>query len=147
MTTKTILLVEDNQDDLDLTLRALRKSKIPSTVAIVRDGVEALDYLFGTGSHAGRDTSDQPRVVFLDLKLPRVAGLEVLRQMRADERTRNVPVVVLTSSSENHDMLESYHRGANSFIRKPIDFDEFVQAIQQMNAYWLVLNEVPYGKR
>ena len=138
-----ILLVEDNPDDEALTLRALKKSNVMNEVVIARDGVEALDYLFGTGTHAGRDLSVMPQVVLLDLKLPRVDGLEVLRRMRADERTRLLPVVVLTTSNEQRDVVDSYRLGANSYIRKPVDFVEFTGAVQQLGLYWLLLNRRP----
>lgn len=140
---KTILLVEDNPDDVELTLRAFSKSKIGNEIVVVRDGQEALDYLFATGAHAGRDASALPEVVLLDLKLPKVDGLEVLRRLRADERTRLLPVVVLTSSGEQQDMLSSYDLGANSFVRKPVDFAEFMDAARHLGLYWLVLNQVP----
>jgi two-component system, response regulator len=143
MKTKIILLVEDNPDDVALTLRALKKSKIMNEVVVVQDGVEALDYLFGTGKHAGRDTRDLPQVVLLDLKMPRLDGLEVLQRVRSDERTELLPVVVLTTSSEDKDRVESYKLGANSYIRKPVDFNQFVNAVQQLGLYWLVLNEAP----
>jgi two-component system response regulator len=143
MLQKTILLVEDNPDDEALTLRALHKSKVANSITIARDGVEALDYLFGTGAHAGRDVSELPQVVLLDLKLPKVDGLEVLRRIRADERTRMLPVVILTSSKEEQDMANAYTNGANSYVRKPVDFNQFVDAIGQLGLYWLVLNEVP----
>jgi len=142
MSAKTILLVDDNQDDIDLTLRALRKSKIANDVTVARDGVEALDYLFGTGAYAGRDTLNQPQVILLDLKMPRLGGLETLRRLRANSRTRNIPVVILTSSNEERDLIESYDLGANSFVRKPVDFVQFAEAVQHLNLYWLVLNEV-----
>jgi two-component system response regulator len=142
MNAKTILLVDDGQDDVDLTLRALQRSKIGNEVVVARDGVEALDYLFGTGVHAGRDTNIQPQVILMDLKMPRMGGLEALRRLRADTRTRNVPVVILTSSKEESDLVESYGRGANSFVRKPVDFVQFVEAVQHLNLYWLVMNEV-----
>jgi two-component system response regulator len=143
MPQKTILLVEDNPDDEALTLRALHKSKVANSITIARDGVEALDYLFGTGAQAGRDVSELPQVVLLDLKLPKVDGLEVLRRIRADERTRMLPVVILTSSKEEQDMANAYTNGANSYVRKPVDFNQFVDAIGQLGLYWLVLNEVP----
>lgn len=140
---KTILLVEDNPDDEALTLRAFRKSHILNPVVVARDGVEALDYLFGTGAHAGRDTRDQPQVVLLDLKLPKLDGLEVLRRIRADPRTRLLPVVILTTSNEDRDILSSYELGANSYIRKPVDFEQFIEAARQLGLYWLVLNVPP----
>jgi two-component system, response regulator len=142
---RIILLVEDNADDEALTLRALKKNNIANPVIVVRDGKEALDYLFGTGEFAGRNTSDIPQVVLLDLNLPRVGGLEVLRRMRAERSTATVPVVVLTSSKEDHDLVESYRLGANSYVRKPVDFVEFVEAARQLGLYWLVLNEAPPG--
>jgi CheY-like chemotaxis protein len=141
MTDGVILLVEDNPDDEALTLRALRKNNIANRVEVARDGAEALDYVFGSGKDAGRDASLLPQVVLLDLKLPRVDGLEVLKRIRADERTRLLPVVVLTSSKEDRDLVESYSRGANSYVRKPVDFQEFVEAVRQLGLYWLVLNE------
>jgi two-component system response regulator len=138
-----ILLVEDNPDDAELTMRAFRKSKIVNEIVLVSDGVEALDYLFGTGAHAGRNTKSKPEVILLDLKLPKIGGLEVLRRMRADELTRRIPVVVLTSSNEERDILSSYDLGANSFVRKPVDFAQFVDAAQQLGLYWLVRNQPP----
>jgi two-component system response regulator len=138
-----ILLVEDNPDDAELTLRAFRKSKILNEIVVVSDGVEALDYLFGTGAHAGRNAKSKPEVVLLDLKLPKIGGLEVLRRMRAEEQTRRIPVVVLTSSNEERDILSSYDLGANSFVRKPVDFAQFVEAAQQLGLYWLVRNQPP----
>jgi len=138
---KVILLVEDNSDDVELTLRAFRKSKVLNDIVVVRDGVEALDYLFATGPHAGRDPNLTPEVVLLDLKLPKIGGLEVLRRLRAEERTRRIPVVVLTSSNEDKDILSSYDLGANSFVRKPVDFAQFLEAAQQLGMYWLVMNE------
>jgi len=141
--TNIILLVEDNADDIELTLRAFRKSKIVNELVVARDGVEALDYLLATGTHAGRDSSSNPVVVLLDLKLPKIGGLEVLKRMRAEERTRRTPVVVLTSSGEEKDILSSYDLGANSFVRKPVDFSRFVEAAQQLGLYWLVLNQGP----
>jgi CheY-like chemotaxis protein len=140
---KVILLVEDNPDDVKLTERALKKSKILNELLVAQDGVEALDYLSGTGKYAGRDTSVLPQVVLLDLKMPRMDGLEVLQRIRADERTKFLPVVVLTTSSEDRDRIESYKLGANSYIRKPVDFDQFVSAVQNLGLYWLVLNEAP----
>ncbi|MEE8374251.1 MAG: response regulator [Dehalococcoidia bacterium] len=143
MKDKVILLVEDNPDDEALTLRALKKSNILNDVAVAHDGVEALDYLFGEGSYSDRDTSVMPQVVLLDLKLPKIDGLEVLRRVRADKRTKLLPVVILTSSKEERDMIEGYKLGANSYIRKPVDFVQFGQAVQQLGLYWLVLNESP----
>lgn len=140
---KTILLVEDNPDDEELTLRALAKNRVASKVIVVRDGVEALDYLFGTGSFAGRDTSILPELIMLDLKLPKLSGLEVLRRVREHERTRFVPVVVLTTSDEERDRLQSYIYHANSYIRKPVDFDQFTEAVNHIGLYWLSLNEPP----
>ena len=139
----TILLVEDNADDEELTLRAFKRSKVLNRVEVVRDGVEALDYLFATGVHAERDPKAMPAVILLDLKLPKLGGLEVLRRVRADERTRRIPVVVLTSSNEEKDILSSYGLGANSFVRKPVDFAQFMEAAQQLGLYWLVMNEPP----
>jgi two-component system response regulator len=136
-----ILLVEDNPDDVELTLRAFRTSKILNEIVVASDGVEALDYLFATGSHAGRDRKLMPEVVLLDLKLPKIAGLDVLKRMRADERTRRIPVVVLTSSNEERDILSSYDLGANSFVRKPVDFAQFAEAARQLGMYWLVINQ------
>ena len=140
---KIILLVEDNPDDVTLTLRVLKKNNIANEVVEAHDGVEALDYLFGTGAHAGRDLSQQPQVVLLDLKLPKVGGLEVLRRIRKDPRTRLQPVVILTSSKEESDRIEGYALGANSFIRKPVDFNQFTESIRQLGLYWLLLNEPP----
>jgi CheY-like chemotaxis protein len=141
MTDKIILLVEDNPDDEKLTVRALKKNNIVNEVAIARDGVEALDYLFGTGVHAGRDLSVMPTLVLLDLKLPKIDGHEVLRRIRADERTRRLPVVILTTSKEEQDLLNGYNSGANSYIRKPVDFTQFTEVVRQLGLYWLVLNE------
>jgi two-component system, response regulator len=143
MTNKAILLVEDNPDDELLTLRALKKNNVTGEVVVARDGVEALDYLFGAGEYAGRDTGVMPQVILLDLKLPKVDGLEVLRRLRADERTRLLPVVILTSSGEQQDMLDGYGYGANSYVRKPINFEQFVWAVEQLKLYWLRLNEAP----
>ena len=140
---KIILLVEDNPDDQALTQRALRKNNITNEVVVTRDGVEALDYLFGTGTHAGRDTHEQPALVLLDLKLPKVDGLEVLRRLRGDPRTRLLPVVILTSSKEDRDLVSGYSLGANSYVRKPVDFTEFMEAVRQLGLYWLLLNEPP----
>jgi two-component system response regulator len=138
---RPILLVEDNPDDEALTLRAFHKNRIANEVIVARDGVEALDYLFGTGRHAGRDLSVAPAVILLDLKLPRVDGLEVLRRVRADARTNLLPVVILTTSREQQDIYEAYQLGANSYIRKPVDFEKFIYAVGQLGLYWLVLNE------
>ncbi len=143
MNDKVILLVEDNPDDEALTLRALKKNNILNGVVVAHDGVEALDYLFGTGTHAGRNPSHLPQVVLLDLKLPKVDGLEVLRRIRADERTKLLPVVILTSSKEEQDLLKSYSLHANSYVRKPVDFTQFTEAVRQLGLYWLVLNEAP----
>jgi two-component system response regulator len=140
---KIILLVEDNPDDEALTMRALKKSNILNDVVVARDGAEALDYLFGTGAYAGRDTRLQPQIVLLDLKLPKVDGLEVLKRVRADARTRLQPVVILTTSNEERDVISSYQLGANSYIRKPVDFEQFMDAVRQLGLFWLVLNVPP----
>ncbi|HJH32553.1 MAG TPA: response regulator [Methanosarcinaceae archaeon] len=140
---KIILLVEDNPDDVELTLRALKKNNILNKVVVANDGVEALDYLFGTGAYEGRNTSVIPQVLLLDLKLPKVNGLEVLQQIRNYGPTKLLPVVVLTSSMEEHDLIASYQLGANSYIRKPVDFSKFIEAVKQLGLYWLVLNEPP----
>ena len=140
---KIILLVEDNPDDEALTIRALKQHNIANEVVVARNGAEALDYLFGTGAYQGRDLADTPAVVLLDLKLPKIDGLEVLKRLRAQERGKLQPVVVLTSSKEEADIAESYGRGANSYIRKPVDFEQFSEAIKQVGLYWLVLNEPP----
>jgi two-component system response regulator len=144
-TEATILLVEDDPDNEALTLRALRRGGVQHTLVVARDGVEALDYLFGTGRYAGRDLEVMPLVVLLDLKLPRLDGLEVLRRIRAEERTRFLPVVILTSSDEERDRLEGYRHGANSYVRKPVDYDQFAEAVRQLGLYWLLLNEPPPG--
>lgn len=141
MSRKTILLVEDNPDDVELTLRAFKKSGLANEVVVATDGEEALDYLFATGIHAGRDPRANPTLVLLDLKLPKIMGLDVLKRIRADERTRRLPVVVLTSSNEERDIITSYDLGANSFVRKPVDFAQFMDAARQLGLYWLVLNE------
>ena len=138
-----ILLVEDNPDDELLTRRALKKNNIGNEVVVARDGVEALDYLFGTGAHEGRNLGEMPQVMLLDLKLPKIDGLDVLRRVRADERTRLLPVVILTSSREQQDLVDGYGCGANSYIRKPVDFAQFIEAVRQLGLYWLVLNETP----
>jgi two-component system response regulator len=136
-----ILLVEDNPDDELLTVRAFAKSNIANKVIVVRDGVEALDWLFATGEHAERDTSVEPQIILLDLKLPRLDGLEVLRRIRADARTALLPVIIMTSSNEEEDVLKSYQLGANSYIRKPVEFDRFAEAVKNLGLYWLVLNQ------
>ena len=143
MDEKLILLVEDNPDDQALTLRALRKNNIRNRVVIRQDGAEALDFLFCQGADAQRDPHEKPQLILLDLKLPKVDGLEVLRSIRADERTRLLPVVILTSSREEQDMIKGYGYGANSYIRKPVDWNQFVEAVNQLGLYWLVLNEPP----
>ncbi len=143
MRRKLILLVEDNPDDEALAIRALKKSNLANEIAVARDGVEALDFLFCEGNHADRDPHDGPVVVLLDLKLPKVDGLEVLKKVKTDERTRRLPVVIMTSSSEEQDIVNSYDLGANSYIRKPVDFNQFTEAVAQLGLYWLVLNEVP----
>jgi two-component system response regulator len=141
MSNGVILLVEDNPDDEALTLRALKKNHIANEVVVARDGVEALEWLFGEGPHAGRDTQVQPQVVLLDLNMPRLSGLDVLRKIRADERTRGVPVVILTSSKQDEDIVQSYELGANSYVRKPVDFAEFLEAVKNLGMYWLLLNQ------
>lgn len=143
MAERSILLVEDNPDDVALTLRALKKNNIANQVVVASDGAEALDYLFGTGKHSGRDLGEMPAVVLLDLKLPKVDGLEVLRRLRTDERTKLLRVVILTSSKEEQDLMNGYKLGANSYVRKPVDFVKFVDAVRQLGMYWLVLNEPP----
>jgi CheY-like chemotaxis protein len=143
MSNKVILLVEDNPDDEALAIRALKRHHIGNEIVVAHDGVEALDYLFGTGIYAGRDISNKPSVVLLDLKLPRVDGLEVLRRLREDQRTKFLPVVVLTTSSEEGDVISSYSLGCNSYIRKPVDFIQFSEAIRQLGMYWLLMNETP----
>ena len=141
MIDRVILLVEDNPDDEELTLRALSKSNVVNRVVVVRDGAEALDYLFRRGKHADRSLNEVPQLVLLDLKLPKLGGLEVLRALRADDRTKLLAVVILTSSVEDQDLLRCYDLGANSYIRKPVDFTQFVEAIRQVGLYWLVLNQ------
>jgi two-component system response regulator len=143
MSEKTILLVEDNPSDIALTKRALLKNGITNRLVVAEDGQEALDYLFGAGAHAARDAADLPVLVLLDLKLPRIDGLEVLSRIRADRRTRRVPVVILTSSSEELDIAGGYDRGTNSYIRKPVDFDQFAEVVRNLGLYWLVVNEPP----
>ena len=144
---KIILLVEDNPDDEELTLLALKESNILNAVVVARDGVEALDYLFGLGKWAGRDPAQRPQIILLDLKLPKLGGLEVLERLRADPRTGLIPVVMLTSSSEEEDVLASYRLRANSYVRKPIEFHRFVDAVRQLGLYWLLLNEAPPPSR
>lgn len=143
MENKPILLVEDNPDDEALTLRALKKNHISNQIVVARDGAEAVDFLYGTGTHAGRNLDILPAVVLLDLKLPKLDGLEVLRRIRSDARTALLPVVILTSSREDQDLLRSYSLGANSYVRKPVDFNQFVEAVRQLGMYWLLLNESP----
>jgi len=143
MDNKIILLVEDNPDDEALTLRAFKKNNIGNDVVVTRDGAEALDYFFGTGAYAGRDLRVMPAITLLDLKLPKIDGLEVLRRLRDDERTKLLPIVILTSSKEDQDLITGYRLGANSYIRKPVDFGQFVEAVRQLGLYWLVLNESP----
>jgi two-component system, response regulator len=143
MDDKMILLVEDNADDEALTLRALKKNNVGNKVVVVRDGAEALEFLFCTGAYADRDPRDKPQVILLDLKLPKVDGMEVLRRVRAEPSTRTLPVVILTSSKEEQDVVNSYLMGVNSYVRKPVDFIQFVEAIRQLGLYWLVLNEAP----
>jgi CheY-like chemotaxis protein len=145
--TKSILLVEDNSDDELLTLMAFKENNILNTIVVAHDGVEALDYLFSTGKYANCDRYQLPQVVLLDLKLPKISGLEVLHQIRTSEHTRLLPVVILTSSQEDMDLIQSYQLGANSYIRKPVDFEQFSQSIRQISLYWLVLNEIPHIKR
>ncbi len=140
---KIILLVEDNPDDEKLTMRAMQKNNIANQIVVAHDGAEALDYIFCKGKHAGRDVNDSPQLILLDLNLPKIGGLEVLRQIRANARTTLYPVVILTSSKEERDLVESYRLGANSYIRKPVDFKQFSEAVRQLGLYWLVLNEVP----
>jgi len=147
MENKAILLVEDNADDEALTLRALKKNNIKNEVVVAHDGAEALEYLFGTGKFAGRNTDFIPQVVLLDLKLPKVDGLEVLRRLRADQRTKLLPVVILTSSTEEQDRIKGYDLGANSYVRKPVDFSQFIDAVRQLGLYWLILNEAPPVRR
>ena len=141
MSDKVILLVEDNPDDEELTIRALKKNNIHNDMVIARDGAEALDYLFGTGAYAGRDVGKLPSVTLLDLKLPKIDGLEVLKRIRTNERTKLLPVVILTSSKEEQDLITGYSLGANSYIRKPVDFSQFIDAVRQLGLYWLLLNE------
>jgi|SRR5712692_5755942 len=147
MKNEIILLVEDNPDDEALTVRALKKSNVANEVVVARDGLEALDYLFGEGTYAHRDTAVMPQVILLDLKLPKLDGLGVLRRIRADDRTKLLPVVILTSSNEETDRISGYGLGANSYVRKPVDFNQFIEAARQLGLYWLVLNEPAPAKR
>ena len=140
---ETILVVEDNPDDVELLLRALKKNNIANDIAITHDGAEALDYIFGNGKYSGRDVNDVPRIILLDLKLPKLNGLQVLERIRADARTALVPVIILTSSKEEQDLISGYKSGANSYVRKPVDFNEFVDAVRQIGLYWLLINESP----
>jgi two-component system, response regulator len=140
---KMILLVEDNPDDEALTLRAFKKNNIGNEIVVAHDGVEALDFVFGTGAYEGRNTTEMPELILLDLKLPRLDGLEVLRRLRADDRSKLLPVVILTSSKEEQDLVNGYSLGANSYVRKPVDFNQFIEAVRQLGLYWLVLNERP----
>jgi len=141
MNNKIILIVEDNPRDEALTIRALRKSNIVNDVVVARDGVEALEYLFGTGAYSERNLTENPQLVLLDLKLPKVNGLQVLEKIRGEERTKRLPVVIFTSSNEEEDLIRSYNLGANSYVRKPVDFEQFLEATKQLGLYWLVLNE------
>jgi two-component system response regulator len=138
-----ILLVEDNQDDVDLTIRALKKNGLINEIAVVRDGAEALDFLFARGEYAERRAA-MPQLILLDIRLPKLSGLEVLKELRQDERTKLLPVVMLTSSKEEQDLIDSYNNGANSYVQKPVSFDEFNEAVRQLGVYWLVLNQVPW---
>jgi two-component system response regulator len=147
MSGKTILLVEDNADDEALTFRALTKNNIGNQLIVAHDGAEALDYLFATGKYSGRDLNFGPQLVLLDLNLPKISGLEVLRQLRANERTKYLPVVILTSSNEEKDLLQGYDNGANSYVRKPVDFNQFIESVRQLGLYWLILNELPPARR
>ena len=143
MPDKMILIVEDNPDDEASTIRALKKNNIGNRLIVVRDGAEALDYLFCTGAYSERDPRDLPQAILLDLKLPKIDGLEVLKRIRAEPRTSLLPVIILTSSKEEQDLLQSYKNGANSYVRKPVDFNEFLEAARQIGLYWLILNEAP----
>jgi len=143
MNDKMILLVEDNPDDEELTTRALRQAKVANDLIVVRDGAEALEFVFGTGQHAARDLSRMPALILLDLKLPKLSGLDVLLRLRADQRTRLIPTVILTSSSEDEDMVKSYRHGANSYVRKPVEFGAFAHAVSQLGVYWMLINQPP----
>ena len=147
MDDKIVMLVEDNEDDEALTVRALKKNNIKNEIVVARDGVEAIDYLFGTGKYAGRDTSSMPVLILLDLKLPKMDGMEVLKRLRSDPKTKLIPVVVLTTSNEEKDILGSYNLSANSYVRKPVDFDQFSEAVRNLGLYWLILNEPPPSQR
>ena len=147
MDKRIILLIEDNPDDEALTLRAINRNNISNKVVVARDGVEALDYLFATSTHADRDPEEVPQVILLDLKLPKLDGLAVLQRLRADERTKLLPVVILTSSNEQRDLVDSYELGANSYVQKPVDFIQFAEAVRQLGLYWMVLNEAPPTER
>lgn len=146
MIDKMILLVEDDPDDEELTIDALRRGNIKNEIVVAHDGAEALDYLFGSGKYAGRDLTIMPAIILLDLKLPKLNGFQVLERLRADPRTELIPVAILTSSSEEEDVIASYKRGANSYVRKPVKFETFVEVVQRLGLYWLLLNEVP-GRR
>ena len=139
----TILLIEDNPDDVELTLHAFQKNNMANEVVVAGDGAEALDYLFGTGKYAGRDAHMPPALILLDLQLPKIGGMEVLRKVREDERTKRIPVVIMTTSDEEEDIVNGYNGGANSYLRKPVDFTEFMNAVKQLEVYWLVLNTPP----
>jgi CheY-like chemotaxis protein len=146
MTERLILLVEDNPDDEELTVRALRRHDMADEIVVVRDGVEAIDFLLGKGAYAGRDTGIRPQVMLLDLKLPRLDGIEVLKLIRSNDKTKLLPVVVLTSSNEERDLIDCYQFGANSYVRKPVDFEQFMESARQLGLYWMTLNEVPLTK-
>ena len=139
----TILLIEDNPDDVELTLHAFQKNHMANDIVVATDGAEGLDYLFGTGKYAGRDTGEPPALILLDLQLPKIGGLEVLRKVREDERTKRIPVVIMTTSDEEEDIVNGYNGGANSYLRKPVDFAEFMNAVKQLEMYWMVLNTPP----
>ena len=139
----TILLIEDNPDDVELTLHAFQKNHMANDIVVAGDGAEGLDYLFGTGKYAGRDAEEPPALILLDLQLPKIGGLEVLRKVREDERTKRIPVVILTTSDEEEDIVNGYNGGANSYLRKPVDFTEFMNAVKQLEMYWMVLNTPP----